>query len=33
MVAKDSGHTIPKDQHDAAIDWFVTWLKPTRPTP
>jgi predicted esterase len=31
MIAKDSGHTITKEQHDAAIDWFVQWLKPEKP--
>jgi dienelactone hydrolase len=30
MVARDSGHTVTKEQHDAALDWFVTWLKPPR---
>jgi dienelactone hydrolase len=28
MVAKGSGHTITKEQHDAAIEWVVTWLQP-----
>lgn len=28
MVAAGSGHTVTKQQHDAALDWFVTWLKP-----
>ena len=30
MVAPGSGHTVTKEQHDAALDWFVTWLKPPR---
>jgi dienelactone hydrolase len=28
MVAKGSGHTVTKEQHDAALDWFVNWMKP-----
>ena len=31
MVGKDTGHTLTNDQHQAALDWFVTWLKPTTP--
>ena len=31
MVAPGSGHTVTKEQHDTALDWFVTWLKPTTP--
>ncbi len=31
MVAPGSGHTLTKEQHDAAIDWFVKWLKPSSP--
>lgn len=31
MVAKDTGHAITPEQHQAALDWFVTWLKPTTP--
>jgi dipeptidyl aminopeptidase/acylaminoacyl peptidase len=30
MVAKDSGHTVTKEQRDAAIEWFVEWLKPAK---
>jgi dienelactone hydrolase len=30
MVAAGSGHTVTQEQHDAALDWFVTWLKPPR---
>lgn len=28
MVARDSGHTVTQGQQDAAIDWFVRWLRP-----
>jgi dienelactone hydrolase len=31
MVAKNSGHTVTREQHAAALDWFVRWLKPTEP--
>lgn len=31
LVAKDTGHTVTHDQHQAALDWFVTWLKPVTP--
>ena len=31
MVAKDSGHILTPEQHQAALHWFVTWLKPTIP--
>ena len=31
IVAKDTGHTVTHDQHQAALDWFVTWLKPVTP--
>ena len=31
MVAKETGHTITNEQHQAALDWMVTWLKPTVP--
>ena len=31
IVAKGSGHTVTPAQHDAAIGWFVTWLKPDPP--
>ena len=30
-VAKGVGHTVTHEQHQAAIDWFVTWLEPTTP--
>jgi dienelactone hydrolase len=28
MVARGVGHAITKEQHDAAIAWFVRWLEP-----
>lgn len=28
LVGKGVGHTVTPDQHRAAIDWFVRWLKP-----
>lgn len=31
MVAKDTGHTLTDEQHQATLDWFVTWLKPVTP--
>ena len=31
MIAKETGHTVTWDQHQAGIDWFVTWLHPTTP--
>ena len=31
MVAKGSGHKVTPEQHQAALDWFVTWLKPDTP--
>ena len=31
MVAKDTGHSVASEQQEAAIDWFVAWLKPTPP--
>jgi len=31
MVAKGVGHAISHEQRAAALDWFVTWLKPTLP--
>ena len=31
MVAQDTGHTVTFEQHQAGIDWFVTWLRPTTP--
>ncbi len=31
MVAKGTGHTVTPEQHQAALDWLVTWLKPTVP--
>ena len=31
IVAKDSGHTLTSEQHAAALEWFVHWLKPTIP--
>jgi dienelactone hydrolase len=31
MVARDSGHTVTKEQQDAAVEWFVRWLKPESP--
>jgi len=29
MVAKGIGHSLTPEQRQAALDWFVTWLKPT----
>jgi len=31
MVSPRVGHAITPDQHKAALDWFVAWLKPTAP--
>lgn len=31
IVAPDTGHAITHDQHQAALNWFVNWLKPTLP--
>ncbi len=31
MVAKGVKHSVTHEQHDAALDWCVTWLKPTIP--
>ncbi len=31
MVAKGAKHTVTHEQHDAALDWCVTWLKPQIP--
>ena len=31
MVADGVGHTVTPDQHQAALDWFVTWLEPETP--
>lgn len=31
MVAPGVGHTVTPEQHAAALDWCVTWLKPTVP--
>jgi dienelactone hydrolase len=28
MVAAGAGHTVTREQHDAALEWFVKWLKP-----
>jgi dienelactone hydrolase len=28
IVARDTGHSVTKEQQDAAVDWFVRWLKP-----
>jgi dienelactone hydrolase len=31
MVAQGAGHTVTKEQQEAALDWFVAWLKPASP--
>ena len=31
MVAKENGHSLTPEQQEAALDWFVVWLKPTPP--
>ena len=31
MVARNTGHAITPEQHAAALDWFVTWLRPEPP--
>lgn len=31
MIAPGVGHTITSEQHMAALEWCVTWLKPTTP--
>jgi len=31
MVAKGVGHAVTPEQHTAALDWCVAWLKPTLP--
>jgi len=31
LVAPETGHAITPAQHQAALDWFVVWLKPTLP--
>jgi dienelactone hydrolase len=31
MIAKGVGHSVSSEQHDAALDWFVAWLKPAPP--
>ena len=28
-VQKDTGHSVNSDSLRAAIDWFVSWLKPS----
>jgi len=28
LVAKGSGHTVTDEQHKAAVEWLVRWLKP-----
>ena len=28
LVAEGVGHTVTRDQHDAALEWLVRWLKP-----
>ena len=28
LVAKGSGHTVTEEQHKAAMEWLVRWLKP-----
>ncbi len=28
MVAKGVGHSVTRDQHDAALEWLVRWLAP-----
>ncbi len=31
MIAKGVGHAVTPEQHTAALDWFVAWLKPAPP--
>ncbi len=31
IVAQGVGHAVTPEQHQAALDWFTTWLKPTPP--
>jgi dienelactone hydrolase len=31
MIAKGIGHSITPEQHEAALEWFVAWLKPAPP--
>ena len=31
MIARNTGHAITKEQREAALDWFTTWLRPTKP--
>ena len=28
MVDKNVGHAVTEEQHKAALEWFVRWLKP-----
>ena len=31
IVAKDTGHSVTSEQQEAALEWFVEWLKPSPP--